>query len=42
MLVLKKMPFSFLGFYIKNSYKKLSFNRKYIAKITNPFTKPRF
>ncbi len=28
----------FLGFYIKNS----SFNKKYIAKITNPITKPQF
>ncbi len=29
-------------FYIKNSNKKLFFNRKYIAKITNPITKPMF
>ncbi len=31
-----------LGFYIKNSNKKLFFNKKYIAKITNPITKPHF
>ncbi len=29
------MPFSFLGIYIKNSNKKLFYNRKYVAKITN-------
>ncbi len=32
----------FLGFYIKNSNKKLFCNKKYIAKITNPITKPVF
>ncbi len=32
----------FLGFYIKNSNNKLFFNQKYIAKITNPITKPQF
>ncbi len=32
----------FLGFYIKNSNKKLICNQKYISKITNPITKPQF
>ncbi len=35
---LKKNAITFLGFYIKN----ISFNKKYIAKITNPITKPQF
>ncbi len=37
-LAFEKNTITFLGFYIKNS----SFNRKYIAKITNRITKPQF
>ncbi len=36
------MPFSILGFYIKNSKKNLFYTRKYIAKIPNHITKPQF
>ncbi len=32
----------FLGIYIKNSNKRLFFNQKYNAKISNPITKPQF
>ncbi len=32
----------FLGFYIKNSNKKLFYNQKYIITISNPITKPQF
>ncbi len=35
-------PLKTLGFYIRNSNKKLFYNRKYIAKITIPITKPVF
>ncbi len=38
MLVFLLNAIKFLGFYIKNN----SFNWRYIAKITNPITKPQF